>query len=155
MHSAHWLANSRQLIRQHSRLYAVGAALEYKFLLLATTWRNCYKIQAPSHSVAANSSHRLCQINARCLLVADPRAIRYVKRRSTSTRPKLLCKSLDMLRAKLHQNQVATISKVLTELQRLLNRNAATVMLLKHNPLWNRAPAAEQLSILRYLSAAS
>ena len=60
-----------------------------------------------------------------------------------------------MLRAELHQSQVATIAKVRAERQRRRNRNAATVLLLQQNPLWNRAATAEELAALRNLSATS
>ena len=60
-----------------------------------------------------------------------------------------------MLRAELHQSQVATIAKVRSERQRRRNRNAATELLLKQNPLWNRFATAEQRSAMRNLSASS
>ena len=66
-----------------------------------------------------------------------------------SARSKLLCRSFGVPRTELHQSQVAAIAKVRAERQRRRNRNAATVLLLKQNPLWNRGATAEQLSTIR------
>ena len=55
-----------------------------------------------------------------------------------SARPRLLCKSLGVLRAELHQSQVATIAKVRAERQRRRDRNHATERLLQQNPAWQQ-----------------
>ena len=72
-----------------------------------------------------------------------------------SARPKLLCRSFGVLWAELDQRQVAPIANVRSERQRRRNRNTATALLLKQNPLWNKAATAEQLSAIRNISATS
>ena len=63
-----------------------------------------------------------------------------------SARPRLLCKSLGVLRAELHQSQVATIPKVRAERQRRRDRNHATERLLQQNRAWQQFATAEQRS---------
>ena len=72
-----------------------------------------------------------------------------------AARPRLLCKSLGVLRAELHQSQVATIGKVWGDRQRRNNVKNATERLVKQNPLWQKCAAAEQWSAMRRLSASS
>ena len=82
----------------------------------------------------------------------DPKA---APDRDLSARPKLLCRSLGVLRVELHQNRVATIAKVRSERQRRRKQNAATELLLKQNPFWKRFATAEQRAAMGSLSATS
>ena len=83
-------------------------------------------------------------IDARWLTNAPAQDANNASEGDLSARPKLLCKSLGVLRAELHQSQVATIAKVRAERQRRRDRNHATERLLKQNPALQQFATAEQ-----------
>ena len=90
-------------------------------------------------------------IDARCVL-ANNRAPAQAESETTendvSARPKLLCKSLGVLSAELHQSQVDTIAKIHAERQRRRDRNHATDRLLMQNPAWQQFATAEHWSAM-------
>ena len=65
---------------------------------------------------------------------APPEDPKVAAARDSSVQPKLLCKSLGVLRAELHQNQVTTIAKTRTDRQCLRSQNEAAQQLLQRNP---------------------
>ena len=138
---------------------AVGAALGYQFL--GGRCDTTELLQDPG----TLAERRWTQLSwslpestlAACwwLTNAPPEDPKAAPDRDLSARPKLLCRSLGVLRVELHQNRVATIAKVRSERQRRRKQNAATELLLKQNPFWKRFATAEQRAAMGSLSATS